>query len=90
MSTPTQVLPVDTSNKVSFVLNGQQTDNVINQVIKDQDKLLVDYGNTSQSDLQQEYRTVPATAHKYDAAQDPASCSGHKTTTMRDRMDHIF
>ena len=90
LSTPTQVLSVDNVNKVSFILNGEQTDEVINQVIKDQDKLLVDYGSGSQQELQKEYATVPATAQHYDVSQDPASCSGHKMTTMRDRMNHMF
>ena len=88
--TQSQVLVADSQNNISFILNGQQTDNVMNQVINDRDKLLVDYGSASTTTLQQEYKSIPSTAQKYDTAQDPASCSGHKTTTMRDRMDHMF
>lgn len=88
--TPTQTLVADSQNKVSFMLNGQQTDRIVNQVIGDQDRLLVDYGSSDTSILQKEYKTVPATAHHYDVTQDPASCSGHKTTTVRDRMNHMF
>ncbi len=88
--TPNQVLLTDAQNKVTFILNGEQTDNVLTRVIKDQDRLLVDYGNATQQDLQKEYSTVPATAHKYDITQDPASCSGHKTTTMHDRFVHML
>lgn len=88
--TPTQVIAGDATNKVSFILNGEKIDNVINRVIKDQDRLLVDYGTTTSDILQKEYQAIPATAQKYDNTQDPATCSGHKGTTMRDRMQHMF
>lgn len=88
--TPDKVLLTDSQNKVTFMLNGKQTDNVLGQVIKDQDRLVVDYGNTSPQDLLREYDTVPATAHKYNISPDPASCGGHQETTMRDRFMHMF
>lgn len=87
---PSGVMMADANKKVTFILNGKENDNIINREIKDEDKLLVDYGETSAADLQTEYASVPATAHKYDITQDPESCSGHKGTTMRDRMTHMF
>jgi hypothetical protein len=81
----------DSSNKVSYILNGKATDNVINQVIGDQDRLLVNFGNVSSANLQNEYKSVPATAHKYDISKDPASCGGGVVpTTMGDRFKHMF
>lgn len=88
--TPSKVIPADATNKVSFILNGEKVDGVANTVIKDQDKLLIDYGSTPADILQAEYNAIPSTAIKYDNTQDPASCSGHRETTMRDRFMHMF
>ena len=64
--------------------------NIANTVIKDQDRLLLSYGVMSVSDLQQQYKAVPATAHKYDVGTDPLSCSGPDTITLHDRLAHLF
>jgi hypothetical protein len=77
-------------NKITFMLNGKQVDGAMRQVIKDQDKLLIDFGSTSPGAIQKEYRTIPSTAHKYDTAPDPKSCSGSKPVTIRDRLKHMF
>lgn len=80
----------DAQNNITFMLNGQPVDNVVRTVISDQDRLLVNYGSQATDSLQTKYKTVPSTAHNYDVTQDPKSCSGHKQTTMRDRMRHMF
>lgn len=81
----------DAQNKVTFILNGQKVENPINQVIGDEDKLLINYGASSEQELQDRYKTVPATAHKYDVSKDPASCSGGvHPTTFSDRLKHLF
>ncbi len=81
-------------NKLNLLLNGQDyTDfgGLQNTIIKDQDKLLVSFGNENNSMLQQEYNAIPGTAHRYDVSQDPASCSGsHGSVTMHDRLIHMF
>jgi hypothetical protein len=82
------------ANKLNLVLNGQDyTDlgGVANTVIKDQDKLLVSYGNESKAKLNQQYSVIPSSARHYDATKDPASCSGsHSGTTVHDRLVHMF
>jgi hypothetical protein len=88
--TDTQILLPDSNNKITFVLNDKPVDFLTNRVIGDTDRLLVNYGMANQQALQKVFKTVPATAAKYDTAQDPASCSGHKTTTTRDRLMHLF
>jgi hypothetical protein len=81
----------DDKNKVQFELNGKITDNLINKVIEDKDRLLIDFGDTSNEDLQKEFNSVPATAHKYDISKDPASCGGGvRPTTFKDRLNHLF
>jgi hypothetical protein len=86
-----KVYLADGQSKVTFMLNGKTTDNVINQVIGDQDRLLVSFGISSNQDLQSQYNSVPATAHKYDISKDPASCGGGVVpTTTSDRFKHLL
>ena len=81
-------------SKLNVIIDGQNyTDlgGIANTVIKDQDKLLVSFGNGSDCTLQQEYSAIPSTAHHYDVTKDPASCSGsHSTTTVHERLVHMF
>jgi hypothetical protein len=86
-----KIYMADGQSKVTFILNGKTTDNVVNQVIGDEDRLLVSFGVSSNQDLQSQYNSVPATAHKYDISKDPASCGGGVVpTTTRDRFKHLF
>jgi hypothetical protein len=81
------------NNKLNIKINGQDyTDlgGVSNTAIKDQDKLLVSYGNESQTTLAQQYSAIPSTAHHYDVTKDPKSCSGHSSPTTHDRLVHMF
>ena len=59
-------------------------------VINDQDKLLISFGDEADATLQQQYKAIPSTAHRYDVTKDPSTCSGHDDTTMRQRMKHLF
>lgn len=81
------------TDKLHIIINGQDyTDlgGIANRVIKDQDKLLLSYGDESDQTVMAQYKAIPNTARKYDTTQDPKSCSGHAGSTMRDRMDHMF
>ncbi len=84
-----QMLIADPSHKISFILNGQSTDNVSNRVISDQDKLLVDYGDSDQV-AKTEYAGVTNKAAKYDTSTDPKSCGGSAPTSLHDRLTHLF
>lgn len=83
------------SNRLHLVLNGQDytgLGGLQNTVIRDQDKLLVSFGDLSNTTLQQEYRAIPSTAHHYDVTPDPATCSGSRdeTVTLHDRFTHLL
>lgn len=83
----------DGVNTLSIILNDQDLtgiSSITNKVIGDQDRLLIDYGSTSQQNLEKEFQSVPATARKYDVTKDPASCSGHKMSNLHDRLVHMF
>jgi hypothetical protein len=86
-----KIYMADGQSKVTFILNGKTTDNVVNQVIGDQDRLLVSFGISSEQDLQNQFNSVPATAHQADISKDPASCGGGVVpTTTSDRFKHLF
>lgn len=79
--------------QLHLMLNGQDytgLGGLSNYVIKDTDKLLVSFGDVSDSDLQKQYDAMPSTAHKYDTLKDPASCAGSHDATMRERMQHLL
>ncbi|HSX46111.1 MAG TPA: hypothetical protein VLG27_03865 [Candidatus Saccharimonadia bacterium] len=81
------------TEQLHLMLNGQDytgLGGLSNTVIKDQDKLLVSYGDISQTQLKQEYGIIPSTAHHYDVTKDPASCSGSEKVTLHDRLTHLF
>jgi len=79
--------------KLHLMLNGQDyTDlgGLANTVIKDQDKLLVSYGDETSVVLHQEYSAIPSTARHYDVTKDPKSCSGHGNLSLHERLAHMF
>ncbi len=89
--TPDQLLLADSGNKLTFMLNGEQTDKVINSVIGDKDRLLVDFGSTDSQTLQKEFESVASTAGKYNGSKDVGSCGGaSEDDSWTNRMKHMF
>lgn len=70
------------SKQLTFILNGQPTTSVANQIIKSEDVLLISYGNEDNETLQKRADDIPRTAAEANRKDDPASCAGsHKMTT---------
>ena len=89
--TPDQIFLADSQNKLTFMLNGEQTDKVINSVIGDKDRLLVDFGLTNNQTLQKEFASIASTAEKYNGMKDSGSCGGaSQETSWKDRLKHMF
>jgi hypothetical protein len=81
------------SGVLHIFLNGQNLTgltSIDNKVIGDRDKLLLSYGDISNADLQKEYNVIPSTALQHDEEKDPASCSGPSSTTISERLHHLF
>lgn len=82
------------NDKLNIVLNGQNLTDITpiaNQTIRDEDRLLISYGDIGKAELQKEYQSVPATAHHYDITPDPASCAGQlNKVTVGDRFKNLF
>lgn len=84
----------DGDNQLHVLLNGQDFTGlapIADQVIGDDDRLLLSFGNIDDATLQKEYKSVPTTAHHYDVTKDPASCAGAmQKVTFSDRLHHLF
>jgi len=90
VKTPSTVMLSDNEHPVTFMVNGKKVANVVSQVIGDRDRLLVDYGSTSQDNLQKEFKSIASTAAHYDVTPDPETCSGSKKVSFRYRITHLF
>jgi hypothetical protein len=83
----------DGNSVLHVLINGQDYTGLTpltNMVIKDQSRVLVSYGDISDATLQEEYKSVPATAKHYDETKDPVSCSGSEPTNFSARLHHLF
>lgn len=86
-----KVMASDDTNKVSFILNGQEISDPTSRVINSKDRLLVSYGASTKDELKNQYNSIATTAEKYNTTKDPASCSGgHSNGGIKDRMKHLF
>jgi len=90
IKTDEQLYTDDDTNKLSFVLNGQDQPDVTNMVVGNKDRLLVSFGDETDEELDKRFEQVAHTAHKHNQTQDPASCSGDEEVSVKDRFRHIF
>jgi hypothetical protein len=89
--TASQVLTAEGQNKVTFTLNGQPVEDINNLIIESEDRLLINYGNTPQDQLDEYYKSVASTAGKYNTSADPASCgAGESKDSFSDRLKNLF
>lgn len=73
-------------NKLTFVLNGEPTNDIANKVIDSEDKLLINYGKDDQSTLQERYSKVDNTAGEANRTNDPAACAGAHEISTWDKL----
>ncbi len=89
--TPEQLLLADSQNKVTFMLNGEKVDSIVSRVIGDKDRLLADFGSTTNEALQKEFQTIASTAEQYNGSKDSGTCGGAtEKNTWKDRFKHMF
>lgn len=74
------------SNRLTFILNGQKITKITNQLIKSEDRLLINYGEDDTKTIDDRYQTVPKDAHKANTEADPAACSGGVELTNWQRL----
>jgi hypothetical protein len=90
IKTPEGILQPDADHHITYLINGKEIADISTEVIHDEDRLLVDYGNTSAKTLQKESGSVTRSAHHYDITKDPAACLGNVKPTWKDRLKHLF
>ena len=76
LQTHTQVYNHKQQGELRFILNGKQVQTLANRVIKNQDVVLIDFGNDPLDVLQERYRQIEVDAAQANNQQDPASCLG--------------
>lgn len=80
----------DTGERITYLINGQAYDDIATEIIHDEDRLLVDFGNTPQNVLRTRYDAVANSAHHLDTSKDPAACLGNAAPTWKDRLRHLL
>lgn len=90
IKTPENLYVADSTHRVTFMINGREVQDISTESIHDRDRLLIDFGDTSDSTLQKEAKAVPSTATMYDQGKDPAACMSNAKPTMRERMNHLL
>ncbi|HEV7454757.1 MAG TPA: hypothetical protein VGO07_05865 [Candidatus Saccharimonadales bacterium] len=88
--TPSKIYVAGDGQRITYIVNGQSLDDISTEVIKDEDRLLVDFGDTTDAAIQQEFKNVASSAHQYDIGKDPAACLGNVAPTWKDRLKHLF
>lgn len=88
--TPDKIYLADADHRITYQINGQSYDDISTEVIKDEDRLLIDFGDTTQTTIKKEFDNVAKTAHQYDVGKDPAACLGNAAPTWKDRLRHLF
>lgn len=73
-------------NQLSFWLNGQEVDGIVNRTINSEDTLLINYGKDNEAVLQQRYAEIVQDATEYNMRDDPSSCSGSKSVSFSERL----
>jgi hypothetical protein len=73
-------------NKLTFILNGKEVDNIANKVIGNEDVLLVNYGNENQTDIMKRYKSIPHDAHQANISKDPGACGAAATIPFTTRL----
>lgn len=84
--TPKGLYQKTATSDFSYILNGQKVSSIANKVIKSEDKLLINFGDEKQEDIQERYNKVSNDAKEYNEKSDPSTCSGGAHETIRERL----
>lgn len=90
LRTRAKLFLADNKHPLTYWLNGEPVENPTNLVIGSEDKLLVSYGTTDESQIQTQLASMAGTARAKNAAPDPAGCGGGDRPTWQERLDNII
>ncbi len=74
------------AKELRFILNGKDVDSVANQTIRSEDVLLIDFGTSTDPELQSRFQSITRDAADYNKRDDPSSCTGDKPLTFTERL----
>lgn len=77
-------------NELTFLVNGQPVMNIANQIIKSEDKVLINYGKDSDATIKQRVDSLPSDAREANTKDDPATCSGAHKFTPKERLKAVL
>ncbi|MDZ7786319.1 MAG: hypothetical protein U5L95_04335 [Candidatus Saccharibacteria bacterium] len=86
LRTDGQMLIDGQGGELSFVLNGEEVDTIANQTIRDEDALLINYGDDSTETLQERYDGLTKDAAEYNERADPSACTAGEPATWQERL----
>jgi hypothetical protein len=72
--------------ELTFILNGKPVNDATGMVINSEDVLLVDYGDSSEGQLQVRYDEITKDADEYNKKPDPSACKGGQDEPLKDRF----
>lgn len=79
------------SKALKFILNGQSVNGIDNRLINNEDKLLINFGSESVSDLvSSRFNEVPNSATEANKSKDPASCGGSGSPSFLSKLKKSF
>lgn len=72
--------------ELRFILNGKETRSIANATIRNEDALLIDYGDAAEPVLLERFDAITEDAAEYNKRDDPSSCAGSQKPTFSDRL----
>lgn len=90
LKTADNIYTPNDQSKLTFILNGKTVESIDDTIIGDKDKLLISYGDSTENDLQEQYKSVADTATEYNNSKDPAGCGANNEVKMSDRLRNLF
>jgi hypothetical protein len=88
--TNTDLFVEDEDTKITFILNGKEVSSTANVTIDNEDVLLVSIGESSKSELNEQYEQITKDAAVYNEQDDPSACSGGEPLTITERLKATF
>lgn len=84
--TPNDTYMSSETSDLIYVLNGKKISSITNLKINSGDKLLINFGNEKENEIEARYNAIPKDAETYNAKPDPSSCSGNANETFGERF----
>lgn len=86
LSTGNDVFVANEVAELTFILNGQETRAIANDLIQNEDVLLINYGAEPEEEITARFDSIERSASQYNQTEDPGSCAGDSTPSLWQRV----